>query len=84
MEAGLSKDGSHGDLSHAQHRVQTSGSAGVPSGETPHDLAKRHGLPRNLIRIWIQKYGAGSFDGDVAAADTMQIYEARSQRWSGW
>ncbi|MBZ9983425.1 MULTISPECIES: transposase [unclassified Mesorhizobium] len=47
------------------------------SGETLHGLAKRHELPRNLIRIWVQKYEAGSFDEDVAAADTMQTYEAR-------
>ncbi|QKC82092.1 transposase [Mesorhizobium sp. NZP2077] len=47
------------------------------SGETLHGLAKRHTLPRNLIRIWVQKYEAGSFDEDVAAADTMQTYEAR-------
>ncbi|MES0220086.1 helix-turn-helix domain-containing protein [Mesorhizobium sp. C280B] len=49
----------------------------VLSGETLHGLAKRHELPRNLIRIWVQKYEAGSFDEDVAAADTMQTYEAR-------
>ncbi|WP_348640509.1 transposase [Mesorhizobium sp. B1-1-2] len=47
------------------------------SGETLHGLAKRHELARNLIRIWVQKYEAGSFDEDVAAADTMQTYEAR-------
>ena len=47
------------------------------SGETLHGLAKRHELTRNLIRIWVKKYEAGAFDEDVAAADTMQTYEAR-------
>ncbi|ESY90670.1 transposase [Mesorhizobium sp. LNHC209A00] len=47
------------------------------SGETLHGLARRHELPRNLIRIWVQKYEADSFDEDVAAADTMQTYEPR-------
>ena len=47
------------------------------SGETLHGLAKRHDLSRNLIRIWVQKYEAGAFDEDVAAAETMQTYEAR-------
>ncbi|ESW64443.1 IS3 family transposase [Mesorhizobium sp. C277A] len=48
-----------------------------PSGETLHGLARRYELARNLIRIWVQKYESGSFDEDVAAADTMQTYEAR-------
>ena len=47
------------------------------SGETLHGLARRHELARNLIRIWVQKYEAGAFDEDVAAAETMQTYEAR-------
>ena len=47
------------------------------AGETLHALAKRHDVSRNLIRIWVQKYEAGAFDEDVAAADTMQTYEAR-------
>jgi transposase len=46
-------------------------------GETLHGLAKRHDLSRNLIRIWIQKYEAGAFDEDAAAADLIQEYEAR-------
>jgi len=47
------------------------------AGETLHGLAKRHDLSRNLIRIWVQKYEAGAFDEDVAAADMIQEYEAR-------
>lgn len=47
------------------------------SGEALHGLAKRHDLSRNLIRIWIQKYEAGTFDDDATAADLIQEYEAR-------
>ena len=46
-------------------------------GETLHGLAKRHDLSRTLIRIWVQKYEAGSFDEDAAAADMFEGYEAR-------
>ena len=47
------------------------------AGETLHGLAKRHDICRNLIRVWVQKYEAGAFDEDVAAADLFQQYEAR-------
>lgn len=46
-------------------------------GETPHGLAKRHDISRNLIRIWVAKSESGAFDGDARAADLMQAYEAR-------
>ena len=46
-------------------------------GETLHGLANRHDLPRNLIRIWVEKYEARAFDEDAAAADLVQGYEAR-------
>jgi len=46
-------------------------------GEPLHGLAKRHDICRNLIRIWVQKYEAGDFDEDAAAADLLQQYEAR-------
>lgn len=46
-------------------------------GETLHGLANRHDLSHNLIRIWVEKYEAGSFDEDAAAADLVQVYEAR-------
>src|SRR4051812_49907394 len=46
-------------------------------GETLHGLAKRHDLSRTLIRVWVQKYEAGSFDEDAAAADMIEEYEAR-------
>ena len=47
------------------------------AGETLHGLAKRHDVCRNLIRVWVQKYEAGVFDEDAAAADLLQQYEAR-------
>ena len=47
------------------------------AGETLHSLARRHDLSRNLIRIWIQKYEAGGFDDEVAAAEMIGAYEGR-------
>jgi transposase len=47
------------------------------AGETLHGLAKRHEINRNLVRIWVAKYEAGSFDNDVIAADLVQTQEAR-------
>ena len=47
------------------------------AGETLHSLARRHDLSRYLIRIWIQKFEAGAFDDEAAAADTIEAYEAR-------
>ena len=38
-------------------------------GESPHALAKRHSISRNLIKIWVAKYEAGGLDSDTAAAD---------------
>jgi transposase-like protein len=46
-------------------------------GESPHALAKRHGISRNLIKIWVAKYEAGGLDSDSAAADVLADYEAR-------
>ena len=47
------------------------------AGETLHGLARRHGVYRNLIRIWVQKYEAGEFDEDAAGAGLVPPYEAR-------
>jgi transposase len=46
-------------------------------GESPHALAKRHGISRNLIKIWVAKNDAGGLDSDAAAADVLADYEAR-------
>src|SRR5260370_24761995 len=47
-------------------------------GESPHALAKRHGISRNLIKIWVAKYEAGGHHRDAAAAARLADYEARS------
>ena len=47
------------------------------AGETFHGLSKRPGISRNLVRIWVAKYEAGSFDSDVVAAEMVQTQEAR-------
>jgi transposase-like protein len=47
------------------------------AGETLHGLAERHGISRNLVRIWGAKAEAGEFDDDLAAASILQEYEAR-------
>src|SRR2546422_10433832 len=46
-------------------------------GESPHALAKRHSISRNLIKIWVAKYEAGGLDSDTAAAAVLADYEAR-------
>ena len=45
-------------------------------GESPHALAKRHGISRNLIIIWVAKYEAGGLDSDTAAADVLAEWAA--------
>ena len=47
------------------------------AGETLHGLAARHGVSRNLIRVWVMKFEAGAFDEDAEAADLLQEYEAK-------
>jgi transposase-like protein len=46
------------------------------AGESLHGLAKRHGIGRNLVRIWAAKAEAGEFDDNLAAASILQEYEA--------
>ena len=47
------------------------------AGETLYGLAVRHGVSRNLIRVWVMKFEAGAFDEDTEAADLLQEYEAK-------
>jgi transposase len=47
------------------------------AGETLHGLAGRHGVSRNLIRVWVMKVEAGAFDEDAEAAGLLQEYEAK-------
>ena len=54
------------------------------AGKSAHVLGRRHDLSRNLIRIWVEKAGAGQLDQEVVAADLLGAYEGASPRWSGW
>lgn len=47
------------------------------AGETLHGLARRHGLSRNLIHIWVQKFEAGAFTDETVAASTIESSQAR-------
>ena len=42
-------------------------------GESPHALAKRHGISRNLIKIWVAKYEAGGLDSEYAGQPDARI-----------
>ena len=47
------------------------------AGESAHVLGRRHDLSRNLIRIWVEKAGAGELDRDQEAADLLGAFEAK-------
>ena len=42
-----------------------------------HELARRHSLSRNLIRLWIRKYEAGEFTDELAEAVRVAEYERK-------
>ena len=42
-----------------------------------HELARRHSLSRNLIRLWICKYEDGEFSDEVAEAAGVAEYERK-------
>jgi transposase-like protein len=42
-----------------------------------HELARRHSLWRNLIRLWIRKYEAGEFTDELAEAVHIAKYESK-------
>ena len=42
-----------------------------------HELARRHSLSRNLIRLWIRKYEAGEFTDETAEAVHVAEYERK-------
>ena len=50
---------------------------GFLGGETLYGLSRRHDVSRNLIRIWVAKYEAGTFNDEFQAADLLQQYEAK-------
>ena len=77
-DAGLSEDESHGKAPHIQYRIQAAGGAGVSRrGEPSRALPRRHDVSRNLIRVWVAKLEAGTYDEDAEAADLLQEYEAK-------
>ena len=47
------------------------------AGESLHGLSRRHDVSRNLIRVWVAKLEAGTYDEDAKAADLLQEYEAK-------
>jgi transposase-like protein len=48
------------------------------AGETLYELAKRHDLSRQLIRVWVE---AGGLDADAQAADLLHEYETKIVAW---
>jgi transposase len=42
-----------------------------------HELARRHKLSRNLIRLWIQRLEAGELSDDLADAEQLAEYESK-------
>jgi transposase len=42
-----------------------------------HELARRHNLSRNLIRLWIQRFETGELNDDLANAERIAEYEAK-------
>jgi transposase len=47
------------------------------SGESLTELSNRHGVSRDLIRVWVAKLEAGALDDDVRTAELVEEYEAR-------
>ena len=77
-DAGLSEDESHGKAPHIQYRIQAAGGAGVSRrGEPSRALPFATSVSRNLIRVWVAKLEAGTYDEDAEAADLLQEYEAK-------
>ena len=55
---------------HRTHSLSSSGRSRRSSLEGSRSTrSPTHGMSRNLIRVWVQKYEAGGLDGDAAAAD---------------
>ena len=67
----------HGEASYASIEFKRQVAQEFLAGETLHEVAKRHDICRNLIRVWAQKYEAGDCDEDAQAANLLQQYEAR-------
>jgi transposase-like protein len=46
-------------------------------GTSLNQLARRHDLSRELLRIWVRKYEAGEFAGDGPTQADRRAYEAK-------
>jgi transposase len=77
IEPGFRRMEAHGQAPHAQHRIQAPSRSGISGRRDPAWARQASRHRRNLIRVWVQKYEAGAFDEDAAAADLLQQYEAR-------
>ncbi len=49
------------------------------AGETLHGLARRHNLPRNLIRLWVDENVYPTRDRDLSEASTLEDLAALAQ-----
>lgn len=49
------------------------------SGETLHGLARRHNLPRNLIRLWVDEDLYPTRDGELSEAPALDDIAALAQ-----
>ena len=49
------------------------------AGETLHELARRHNLPRNLIRIWVDENVYPTRDGELSEAAALDDIAALAQ-----
>jgi len=47
------------------------------AGESLFAVARRHDISRNLLRLWLEKFEAGAFDGDAGEAEVLQNYQAK-------
>jgi transposase len=70
------------ELGFARRKIIANATASVRVREAEKAEAKpagkdRHGIGRNLIKIWVAKSEAGGLDSDTAAADVVAEYEAR-------
>ncbi len=49
----------------------------LSGGTSLNQLARRHDISRELLRIWVRKYEAGEFTGDGPTKADRRVYEAK-------
>jgi transposase len=47
------------------------------AGTSLNELARRHDISRELLRVWVKKYEAGEFGGDGPIRPDRRAYEAK-------